>query len=625
MCGRGVATAAAPMPPEALAVAGSASADAISKAIWETRYQFRDREGDGDRTIADTWDRVSTAIAAAEPSDGPRWARRFRRMLGDLTFLPGGRILAGAGTARRVTLFNCFVMGTIDDSMEGIFRALEEGARTMHHGGGVGYDFSTLRPGGAPARSTGQIASGPVSFLRVWDAMCGTIQATSARRGAMMGTLRCDHPDIEAFVDAKRGGGLPNFNLSVQITDRFLEAARLDREVPLHFPSGNGDPQVYGQRKARDLLRRILESALACGEPGLLFIDRINRANNLWYRERITATNPCGEVPLPPYGACNLGSLNLPAFVRRPFEPEAHLDLTSLAETAALATRFLEDVIDVSRFPLPAQAEEARATRRIGLGVTGLGDALVLLGHRYDRPEARTTAARALQTITHAAYRASVALASERGPFPAFQRQRYLEGEFIERLPAEIRSGIRESGIRNSHLIALAPAGTISLLAGNVSSGIEPIFRARYQRRIHRPGGTAALIELTNPTVAGWQARPGAADSALPPAFLDARDVSPEAHVDMQAALQPHVDGSISKTVQLPLDYTLEALDRLIHHAHAAGLKGLTVFPARSPIGEVLVAPVDRLPLCDTPACAPALTGLADVGPASAASRIPER
>lgn len=542
---------------------------------------------------------MARALAAAEPTDAACWEERFCRALSGLELLPGGRILAGAGTAHRVTLFNCFVMGPVEDSMDGIFEALKEGALTMQQGGGVGYDFSTLRPRGLPARTAGTIASGPVSFMEIWNATCATLLSTGARRGAMMATLRCDHPDVEAFVEAKaEPGALSFFNLSVQVTDAFLEAVREDAGWPLVFPApgvaeGLGEGEVVrdwpGESapvacrvlrviRARDLWDRIVRSAFDTGEPGVLFVDRINRLNNLWYRERISATNPCGEIPLPPYGACDLASLNLVRFVAAPFTPEARLDLDRLAATAAVGVRLLDDVIQVSRFPLKRQAVEARGSRRVGLGVTGLADALILLGLPYDAPEGRVAAAEAVRTVRDAAYRASVELARERGSFPRLDTGRYLEGEPARTLPEDVRRGIARHGIRNSHLVAIAPAGTISLLAGNVSSGIEPVFGARYWRTILDLRGSPVELEVVDPAWALWRALRGAA-AGPPPAFRTVADLAPIDHLEMQAALQPYVDGAISKTVNVPEHFDLASFRELFARADAARLKGLTVFP----------------------------------------------
>ena len=429
----------------------------LARHIWDTRYRDSSDGEERDRSVEDTWRRVARALAAVEPREPADWEGRFYRVLEGFRFLPGGRILAGAGTGRDVTLFNCFVMGPIGDSMDAIFDALKEGAITMQAGGGVGYDFSTLRPQGVPAWRVGGLASGPVSFMRIWDSMCETLLSTASRRGAMMATLRCDHPDIETFVDAKRDPrALRNFNLSVLATDDFMEAVRTDRAWPLVFPlEGLGGPQHLGDREivhrrlpgnrdpipcavmrevsARVLWDRIMAAAYETAEPGVLFVDRMDRENNLWYRERISATNPCGEIPLPPYGACNLGSLNLVRFVERPFAPDARMDLAGLESATGTAVRLLDNAIDASRLPLPPQAEQARGARRLGLGITGLADALIMLGLHYASPEARSMAAQIMATVCHSAYRASVDLARERGPFPFFEPGPYLDGAFVAR------------------------------------------------------------------------------------------------------------------------------------------------------------------------------------------------
>ncbi len=556
----------------------TATSDDIDEYVWRTKYR-----APGETSVADTQMRVARALAAVEPDRADEWAARFANLLADFKFIPGGRILAGAGLGKTVTLFNCFVMGEIEDSIPGIFRALQESALTMQQGGGVGLDFSTLRPFGATAGSTGGVASGPVSFMTLWDAMCETMLSTGARRGAMMGTLRCDHPDIESFVDAKRQAGrLTHFNLSVQITDAFMAAVRASASWTLRFP---GTPERVVA--ARGLWDRLLRAAYDCAEPGLLFIDRINRTNPLRYCEQIGATNPCGEVPLPPYGACDLGSLNLTRFVRAPFTPEARLDLAALADAVPTAVRLLDNVIDASRFPLPQQAEAARRTRRIGLGITGLADALVMLGLGYGAARSLELAGEAMQAICHAAYRASVALAKEKGAFPSFDAGKYLDGEFARRLPADIRDAIARDGLRNSHLIAIAPAGTISLLAGNVSSGVEPIFAADYDRAVTTPAGDRERFVLTDYAVGQWRAggRAGA-----PPALLTGGQVSATAQLDMQAALQPHVDNAISKTVSVPEATSFEAFRNIYDLAYDRGLKGCAVFRPNPVTGAVLAA-----------------------------------
>jgi ribonucleoside-diphosphate reductase alpha chain len=571
----------------------------ISKSIWESKY--RD-ETDG--KVEDTWRRVARALASVE--DQPqRWEGRFYDALSEFRFLPGGRILAGAGTSRRVTLLNCFVMGRIEDSIDGIFDALKEGAVTMQEGGGVGYDFSTLRPRGARAQSAGNVASGPVSFMRIWDAMCGTILSTGARRGAMMATLRCDHPDIEEFIDSKATPGtLRNFNLSVLVTDDFMKAVRSDAEWLLVFPSSApakdetvlrrwpGFPgpvpcRIHRRLRARRLWSRIMRATYDHGDPGVLFIDRINRLNNLAYREEIGATNPCGEVPLPPYGACDLGSINLTRFVLDPFEQGARLDEEGIRRTSEIATRMLDNVIDATRFPIERQRDYSLGARRIGLGITGLADALVMLGLRYDGDGARQVAARVMALICHAGYRTSIRLAEEKGSFPFFDREPYLQAVFVRALPSDIRDGIERSGIRNSHLTAIAPTGTISLFANNVSSGIEPIFGLRYRRRILGGDGVASEHEVVDYAYDAWRSKHGE-EKAVPPIFVSAENVPVESQLDMQAALQPHVDNAISKTIQVPAEYPVEDFQRLYELAYDKGLKGCTTFRPNPITGQVI-------------------------------------
>jgi ribonucleoside-diphosphate reductase alpha chain len=566
----------------------------ISRHVWETRYR-----APGEADIRASWRRVAQAIAHAEASGREQWAERFQALLDDFRFLPGGRILAGAGTGHRVTLFNCFVMGEIADDLEHIFEALKEGALTMQQGGGVGYDFSTLRPAGTVAQATGSIASGPVSFMHIWDAMCATMLSTGARRGAMMATLRCDHPDIEAFVDAKRDPAvLRHFNLSVLVSDAFMAAVADNRDWALVFPRDSGRAmQVHRTLKARDLWQRILRAAYDTAEPGVLFVDTINRDNTLADRESLTATNPCGEIPLPAYGACDLGSLNLAAFVLSPFGTDARLDLQALAAAAELAVRFLDNVIDVSRYPLPAQAAQARLTRRIGLGITGLADALVLLGLRYDSEEARAQAAQVMHTLRDTAYRASIDLAREKGPFPALDRDAFLASGFATRLPADIRDAIAAHGIRNSHLLAIAPAGTISLLANNCSSGIEPIFAAAAERRVLEADGAYRTHRVVDPALQRWQQ---SGRGGTPPTLVEARQIDPLAHLSMQAALQPFVDNAISKTINVAADIPFDRFQDLYRQAHALGLKGCTVFRPNPVTGAIISqAPAsDRVRCC---------------------------
>ena len=583
----------------------------ISRHIWDIKYRWRENGEIRDQTIEDTWRRIATTLASVESRDREAWAQRFYRVLEGFRFIPGGRIQAGAGTAHRVTLFNCFVMGLIEDSMDGIFEALKEGALTLQQGGGVGYDFSTLRPRGMPARSAGTVASGPVSFMHIWDSMCATLLSTGARRGAMMATLRCDHPDIEDFITAKQDGrSLRHFNLSVQVSDAFMEAVRADEDWALVFPDPDGEwaPAGEGEAirrpwpgyaqpvpcrvlrriRARELWHRIMRATYDYAEPGVLFIDRINQLNNLRYREYITATNPCGEIPLPPYGACDLGSLNLVRFVTHPFTPQAGFDWAALEATVPVAVRMLDNVIDLSRFPLDSQAEQARGSRRIGLGITGLADALIMMGMSYGSEQALAFAAEVMRRICHGAYRTSIALAREKGAFPFFQREPYLDSPFIQSLPDAIIDGIASHGIRNSHLIAIAPTGTISLLANNVSSGLEPVFDFSYRRRVLELDGSYTEYALEDYAYRHWRSLHP--EGTLPNFFVDARSLAPEIHVRMQAAVQPYVDNAISKTINVPEDYDFEAFKGIYDYAYDQGLKGCTTFRPNPVTGAVLSA-----------------------------------
>ncbi len=561
----------------------------ISHQIWDMKYRLKAPDGTPvDRSLEETWARVALALAAAEPADRAAHAHDFAAALAGHRFLPAGRILAGAGTGRDVTLFNCFVMGTIEDSMDGIFSALREAALTLQQGGGIGYDFSTLRPKGAPVKGVGADASGPVSFMEVWDAMCRTIMSAGARRGAMMATLSVDHPDIEDFIDAKRTPGrLTNFNLSVLASDAFMAAVKADANWDLTFAG-----QVWRTVRARALWERIMRATYDHAEPGVIFIDRINRQNNLAYCETIAATNPCGEQPLPPYGACLLGSINLARMVREPFADDAHLDLAALEKLTATAVRMLDNAIDVSRFPLQAQRQEAIAKRRIGLGVTGLADALIFCKARYGSPESLSLIRRWLETISHAAYRASVTLAKEKGAFPLFDAEAFLNRPHIAALPQDIRDGIAAHGIRNALLTSIAPTGTISLLAGNVSSGIEPVFAYSYKRNILQPDGSRTEQTVRDHAVRAFHARFGD-DAALPDYFVSAQTLTPSDHLAVQAAAQPFIDSAISKTINVPASISFEDFAHVYEEAYALGCKGCTTYRPNPVTGAVLEEPAD--------------------------------
>ena len=555
----------------------------ISSRIWDMKYRLKAADGTPvDGTIEDSWRRVARALASVE-AEPARWEPEFYRALEDFRFLPAGRILAGAGAERQVTLFNCFVMGRIADDMTAIFEHLKEAALTMQQGGGIGYDFSTLRPKGAPVKGVGADASGPLPFMDVWDAMCRTIMSAGFRRGAMMGCLRCDHPDIEAFIEAKRDPGrLRMFNLSVLVTDPFMQAVKDNASWELRF-----EGVVYKSVSARALWERIIRSTYAYAEPGVIFIDRINRANNLAYCEEIFATNPCGEQPLPPYGACLLGSINLASLVVDPFEPGAALDMAALEALTATAVRMLDNAIDCSRFPISAQHEEAQAKRRIGLGVTGLADALIMCRARYGSDAADELIEQWMSGLQRAAYLASARLAEEKGTFPLYDAARFAESETIRRLDDDVRAAIAESGVRNALLTSVAPTGTISLLAGNVSSGIEPVFSYSYTRNVLMPDGTRRAESVDDHAYLLFRRLKGDA-AQLPDYFVDAQSLRPADHLAVQARVQAFVDSSISKTINCPEEMEFDDFKDVYMRAYDLGCKGCTTYRPNPVTGAVL-------------------------------------
>ena len=552
----------------------------IAEQIWTMKYRYITDDG-GDASVEDTWRRIARSLAEVE-AEPEIWEDRFYDALEDFKFLPAGRITAGAGTGRKVTLFNCFVMGTIPDDMGGIFDNLREAALTMQQGGGIGYDFSTIRPKGAVVKGVSADASGPLSFMDVWDAMCRTIMSAGSRRGAMMATMRCDHPDIEDFIAAKSDAArLRMFNLSVLVTDAFMEAVKADGPWELQF-----DGRVYHTMQARDLWNRIMQATYDYAEPGVIFIDRINQANNLAYCEEIAATNPCGEQPLPPYGACLLGSINLARLVRDPFGDDASVDEDELARLVGLAVRMMDNVVDASNFPLEAQAREAQAKRRIGLGVTGLADALLMCGLRYGAEDAVAQTESWLRAIARAAYLASTDLAKEKGAFPLFDRDAFLASGTMQAMDEDVRAAVAEHGIRNALLTSIAPTGTISLYAGNVSSGIEPVFAYSYTRKVLQKDGSRSEEEVVDYAVQMWRDRMG--DAPLPDHFVNAQTLAPEDHVAMQAAAQKWVDSSISKTINVPEDIGFEAFKNVYMQAYETGCKGCTTYRPNDVTGSVL-------------------------------------
>lgn len=584
------------------------SQNSLSNQVWNRKYRMKSGTFGTEKSIHDTWKRIAKALANAEDKDQPKWERHFYQALKDFKFIPGGRIIAGAGTKYEVTLFNCFVMGKMQDSIPSIFENLKESALTMQKGGGIGCDFSTLRPKGCIAKRSNTVSSGPVSFMKIWDSMCATMLSTGSRRGAMMATLRCDHPDIFEFINAKRKPGeLTNFNLSILVTDEFMQAVRQNLDWPLIFPfdeiveektnsivksrrPNSGPPVSYSIMrvvKAREVWETLMKANYNYAEPGVLFVDHINYMNNLYYCEDITATNPCGEVPLPPYGACDLGSINLVQFIKQPFSDQAKLEEEALNKITATAVRMLDNVISISQFPLKEQRQQAIRSRRIGLGITGLADALIMLKLHYGSEEARLMTGNIINLIAHKAYQTSIELAKEKGVFPLFDRHRYLQSPFIKQLPTHLKTGIEMIGIRNSHLLSIAPTGSISLLAGNVSSGIEPVFDFTYNRKVLDAKGNSETHTVTDFAYMKWIME-NEAQEPLPEYFVTARQLTPKDHLKMQAVVQQYVDNSISKTINIPEDYSFQDFKNVYELAYELKLKGCTTFRPNRVTGSVL-------------------------------------
>lgn len=555
----------------------------ISRLIWQKKYQAQN-----ENNAEETFLRVAKAIA-----DTPDEQKKFFELMAELKFIPGGRILAYAGRGNdKATLSNCYVMPDPEDSMDSIMKSLHDCALTMKAGGGIGLNFSNLRPEGSYIKGTDSFSSGPVSFMQMWNAMSRTIAGVGHRKGAMIALMNIDHPDIEKFIQAKRENSsktpvLEMFNISVAITDAFIQAVLNDLDWELIF---NG--KVYKTVKAKQLWNLIIENNWAKAEPGVIFIDRVNKRNNLWYCEKITATNPCGEQPLPPGGACTLGAINLTQFVKNPFSDKASIDTTELAKTVHVAVSFLDNTVDKNFYPLDIQRTEAQTKRRIGLGIMGLASAMAMLKIRYDSNEALTFIDEVMTTIRDAAYLTSVALAKDKGSFPLFDKKKYLSGNpesFAYNLPDYIKKEIEKSGIRNSHLLTVAPTGSISQLANNVSSGVEPIFSLEYMRRNYNE---EFLVEDY-----AWQLYKSHVNSFnidKPEFFATAHEISPEWHIKVMAQVQKYIDASVSKTINLPKDTTVEQMKDIYLFAYKSGLKGCTTYRAGCLDVEILSAEIKK-------------------------------
>ena len=560
-----------------------AFAQPICHQIWEQKYQYVSGGTIVDHDTEDTWRRVAKGLAKAERAeDRSKWEKRFFDALNGFRLLPGGRILSGCGTSRDVTLFNTFVMRTIPDSVDGIMDTMKDAARTMQMGGGIGFDFSTIRPAGSMVKGLDCPAAGPIAIMEIGNAICGAL-VTGMGRGAMMATLRCDHPDIEAFIFAKsKPGRLQHFNISVLASDRFMNAVQSDGAWQLVW-----DGQVEREIGARQLWRQIMECTFASAEPGVLFIDRINKGNPLSYIETIAATNSCAEQPLPANGACPLASINLSRLIAEPFLESASFDEEELHDLATVAVRMLDNVIDISRYPIPAQKWEAANKRRIGVGVTGLADALIMLGTEYGSDKGTQLVGRWMRLIQNAAYKASAHLAAERGTFPMYQAALHLAQPTVRKLEPDVRRAIAASGLRNGVLTTIAPTGTISMFAGNVSSGIEPVFSPSFKRKIKRADGTVGE-EAVQDYAALLFHRSFGTSAKLPACYITATELAPEAHVRMQAAAQEWVDSGISKTVNCPEDISFEDFEHIYLEAYAQGCKGCTTYRPNPITGSIL-------------------------------------
>lgn len=575
-----------------------------------------------EKTIQEVRRRTARALASKE-IDSNFWEELFFQNQ-EYGFVLAGRINSAAGMNLKATLINCFVQ-PVGDCIEGydkdgypsIYTALAEAASTMRRGGGVGYDFSRIRPFGAVVKGTQSRASGPLSYMRVFDRSCETVESAGARRGAQMGVLRCDHPDIESFIKAKdKKGEFANFNLSIAVTDKFMRAVENNGKWKLvhkvapneeyitendSYYDTSTDLWVWKTLPAVDLWEMVMASTYDHAEPGILFIDRMNEENNLYYCETIEATNPCAEQPLPPYGCCDLGSINLTKFVKNPFTDKAFFDFESFEKSVAMSVRMLDNVLDATEWPLEKQYQEAMNKRRIGLGFLGIGDAIIMLGKFYNRQDGLEFAEKVSKSLRNSAYRASISLAKEKGSFPLFDKEKYLAGKYISRLPEDIKKDIANFGIRNSHLLSIAPTGTITLaFADNASNGIEPPFSWVYDRKKRMDDGEFKIFEVADHAWRLYRSM-GGDTNKLPDNFITALELTVNSHVDIMKVVQPYIDTSISKTVNIPEDYPYNDFKDLYKYAWKSGLKGLATFRPNSVMESILSVKEDPMPVSVAP------------------------
>lgn len=570
----------------------------LCRDVWESKYKW------GDESYSGMFDRVAKAIYAKDDA-GEIVAYT---MMNAGIWMPAGRILAGAGTNKRVTLLNCFVNQDLEDDMASIATGLGNIMLTMQQGGGIGTDFSPLRPPGAILRRTGAVASGPGPFIDTWDSACTTIRSAGDRRGAMMGTLICSHPFLPEFIKAKQTAGRwTNFNVSVLITDEFMGAVQEDQEWILHHsvePAEQQDPILasynftdndgvlqfaYSVHKARDLWDQILQSTYVYSEPGVIFIDRVNDLNNLNYVEHIQCTNPCGEQPLPAHGCCDLGAVVLSRCVTYPFTEDAEFNWELLDQAVAVGVRFLDNVIDVTNYPLPEQKEEQFAKRRIGLGISGLADAMHMLGMRYGSPKSCEFTERVMQRIANTAYLTSANLAASKGKFPLCDTEKLLQQPFIKKLAPYVQDAIAKAGLRNGVLLTIAPTGTTSIAYGNGSSGLEPVFAHSMRRKVRQADGSwLAYDEISFGARVWLDLNPGKTLDDLPSYMNVCADVKIHEHIRIQEVCQKWVDASISKTINLPEDITYDEFKDVYQLAYDSGLKGCTTYRPSEVRGSIL-------------------------------------
>ena len=570
----------------------------LTKDIWEEKYRWPKGH---EESPQQTFQRVAKGVYRDDTKEAKYAA--YTAMEQGL-WCPGGRIIAGCGTDKVVTQINCYVIRDIPDSMQGISAALQDSMLTMQQGGGIGLDFSTLRPSGAYLQRTQAVASGPLPFMDMWSSMCQTIMSAGSRRGAMMAVMNCEHPDLPAFITAKHTQGrLTSFNVSVLVTDAFMEAVAQDEDWYLGFNQPRADGEhlfederedvegtwyAYSKWKARDLWDLIMESTYEYSEPGVIFIDRVNDQNNLKYTEVIHATNPCGEQPLPPNGCCNLGAVNLARMVRKPFTAGAKFDFALLRKVVRIGVRFLDNVADVANYPLATQREEEELKRRIGLGITGLADALMQLQVEYGTERSLFIAENIMKTIRDTAYDESAELAKERGPFPLYKEEWGQGNPVVEGLPDKVKAKIKEHGIRNGVILTIAPTGTTSILFGNVSSGLEPVFAHFYKRKVLQADGSHREYIASGYGYRMYQNLVGGDEVTLPTYMSTAEVLSVDSHVRMQGVCQRYVDASISKTINLPKDITYEEFKLVYWDTYSLGCKGCTTYRPSEVRGSVL-------------------------------------